>query len=71
MEQSSYLIRCTSCGTANRIPASKEGLSGRCGRCKATLPPLYYQPRHLTEQTFDDFVRTYQSPILAVFWAPW
>lgn len=71
MENSSYIVTCTSCGSANRIPAAKEGLSGRCGHCRARLPPLYYQPHPLTERTFDAFVRAYQGPILAEFWAPW
>jgi len=65
------MVTCSACGTANRIPASKAGLAGRCGHCRATLLPLYYQPQPLTEQTFDNFVRGYQGPILAEFWAPW
>ena len=71
MDKSSYLIHCTACGTANRIPASKEGLSGHCGQCKAKLPPLYYQPHPQTERSFDTFVNSYQGPILVEFWAPW
>ena len=71
MEKPSYLVHCTSCGTANRIPADKEGLSGRCGHCRTSLPPLYYQPHPLTEGNFDDFIRAYHGPVLAEFWAPW
>jgi len=71
MTTPSYLVHCPSCGTANRIPAAKEGLAGRCGQCRAKLPPLYYQPQPLTERSFDEFVRAYPGPILAEFWAPW
>ena len=66
-----YTVTCSSCGTANRIPADKQGKSGRCGTCHATLLPMYYQPRSLDEKGFDDFIRGYNGPILAEFWAPW
>lgn len=68
---SSYLVRCTACGTDNRIPSEKEGLSGHCGNCRAKLAPLYYHPQQLTEKTFDNFIRDYKGAVLAEFWAPW
>jgi len=68
---SSYTVVCHSCGAANRIPANKEGKVGRCGKCQAALAPLYHQPQHLTERSFDPFINSYPGPILAVFWAPW
>ena len=68
---SSFTVTCSSCGTANRIPADKQGKSGRCGTCHAHLLPMYYQPRPLDEKSFDDFIRGYHGPILAEFWAPW
>ena len=67
---SSYIVTCSSCGTANRIPADKQGRAGRCGSCHATLPPLYYQPQALGERTFDVFIQSYHGPVLAEFWAP-
>ncbi|MGB9081620.1 MAG: thioredoxin domain-containing protein [Desulfuromonadaceae bacterium] len=68
---SSYTVTCGSCGTANRIPADKQGKTGRCGTCHAPLPPMYYQPRPLDEKNFDTFIREYDGPVLAEFWAPW
>lgn len=68
---SAYVVTCNSCGTANRIPAEKEGKRGRCGNCHKELPPMYYQPQQLTESTFDTFIRGYNGPVLAEFWAPW
>lgn len=67
----SYNVRCPACATVNRIPADKEGKSGRCGSCHATLPPLYTRPQSLGESSFDPFVRAWPGPILAEFWAPW
>ena len=66
-----YLVKCSSCGTINRIPADKEGERGRCGKCGSTLPALYYQPQPLTDRTFNDLAGAYNGPILAEFWAPW
>ncbi len=67
----SYIVTCGSCGTANRIPAEKEGKTGRCGTCRSALLPLYFRPRQLTDASFDAFVTGYSGPILAEFWAPW
>ena len=66
-----YTVTCAACGSANRVPADKEGLKGRCGSCKAELPILYWQPQQLNDRTFDDFVKRYPGPVLAEFWAPW
>lgn len=68
---STYVVTCSFCGTANRVPADKEGKSGRCGNCRNELPPLYYRPQQLTEHSFDTFIKSYSGPVLAEFWAPW
>jgi len=70
MSIANYILKCPSCGTGNRIPADKEGYRGHCGSCKSTLPPLYYRPQQLNDRTFDVFIKTYPSPVLAEFWAP-
>ncbi len=68
---STYVVTCSRCGTANRIPADKEGKKGRCGSCHGDLLPLYYRPVPLTDVTFDAFIKGYAGPVLAEFWAPW
>lgn len=67
----SYIVNCSACGTGNRIPAAMEGKKGRCGSCRAVLPPLYYRPQPLTDSGFDAFIASYPGPVLAEFWAPW
>jgi len=67
----SYIVTCGSCGTANRIPAEKEGRPGRCGKCRADLAPLYCHPQQLTGDSLDAFIAKYPGPVLAEFWAPW
>jgi thioredoxin 2 len=66
-----FTVTCRACGAVNRIPAGREGQSGRCGKCRAALPPLYFRPRPLTERSFDPFLKSYPGPVLAEFWAPW
>jgi len=68
---SSYIVTCGNCGTANRIPAEKEGRHGRCGTCRADLAPLYCHPQQMTDSSFDGFVADYPGPVLAEFWASW
>ena len=68
---STYDVKCSFCGTRNRIPAEKEGKQGRCGNCRRDLPLMYYSPQQLTERTFDSFVSGYADAVLAEFWAPW
>ena len=67
----SYVVKCSSCGTSNRIPAEKEGVHGHCGNCRAGLPALYWRPQQVTDHSFDNFIADYDGPILAEFWAPW
>lgn len=66
-----FIVTCPGCGTGNRVPASREGVAGRCGNCGSTLPPLYTKPLSLGDADFDAFVRTYPAPVLVEFWAPW
>ncbi len=66
-----YLVTCSACGAENRIPAEMEGKRGRCGSCRAPLPPLFRRPQQLSERSFDAFLADYPGPVLAEFWAPW
>lgn len=59
-----HTMHCRSCGTANRIPADKEGVRGRCGACKAPLPPLYSRPLSLDDAGFEAFVASFELPVL-------
>jgi thioredoxin 2 len=64
-------VRCPACGLRNRIPLSRAGSRGRCGKCKTALP-LSSQP---VEVDRADDLRTIlqraEVPVLVDFWASW
>jgi len=61
---------CVSCGTRNRIPAQHLTDTGRCGACKAALPPVD-EPIEVGPAEFDEIVRESRVPVLVDFWAAW
>ena len=62
--------QCPSCGKRNRIPARHLADEGRCGACKAPLPPVA-EPIDADTTTFDDIVNNARVPVLVDFWAAW
>ena len=61
---------CKSCGRKNRVPAAHLSDTGRCGACKADLPPVD-EPLEVDTESFDEIVRTARVPVLVDFWAAW
>jgi thioredoxin 2 len=62
--------RCPACGRPNRVPPRRLADRGRCGSCKAALPPVA-EPIDADESTFDAVVREASVPVLVDFWAAW
>jgi thioredoxin 2 len=65
------LRTCTACGAANRIPIAHLADTGRCGRCKAPLPPARDPIDVGDAATFDRILREAKVPVLVDFWAAW
>jgi len=61
---------CASCGKSNRIPANHLADTGRCGNCKAPLPPIA-DPVAVGPEEFDEIIRDSKVPVLVDFWASW
>jgi thioredoxin 2 len=61
---------CQHCGQKNRIPSQHLADAGRCGACKATLPPLS-EPIAADAAIFDDVIQNATVPVLVDFWAEW
>lgn len=62
---------CAACGAGNRVPARHLADSGRCGSCKATLPPLSEPVDVGSAAEFDEVVSGSRVPVLVDFWAAW
>lgn len=65
----SKIVVCPACATANRVPASKLGAGGKCGRCGAAL--FAGEPLVLTSANFDAHASRSDIPLLVDFWASW
>lgn len=62
---------CTECKAVNRIPVRHLADTGKCGKCKAPLPP-HSSPIDITSASqFDDIVGGSRVPVLVDFWAAW
>jgi len=61
---------CHQCGQKNRIPSRHLADIGRCGKCKAPLPPIA-APIAVNAAEFDEIVQQSPVPILVDFWADW
>ncbi len=66
----SILTVCANCRTQNRIFAQHLADSGRCGACKASLPPVS-EPIAADASSFDDIIASAKVPVLVDFWASW
>lgn len=65
-----FICNCQSCEQANRVPASRLSDAGRCGACKAPLPPVA-EPIEVNEDEFQQVIRDSKVPVLVDFWAAW
>ena len=61
---------CPSCGKANRVPGKHIADTGRCGACKAPLPPME-EPIAVGPAEFEEIIRESKVPVLVDFWAAW
>jgi thioredoxin 2 len=66
------LIRnCPTCSRSNRIPAKHLSDVGKCGACKAELPPIGEPIEVNNEEQFNEIIRESKVPVLTDFWASW
>jgi thioredoxin 2 len=61
---------CANCGQKNRVPAKHLASTGRCGACKAPLPPIA-EPLAADDKLFDEVIQNASVPVLVDFWADW
>jgi thioredoxin 2 len=65
-----YLLRCSSCGTLNRVPAEKVSERPLCGKCKNRLA-FPDRPVFATFSNFDREVLEWPSYVLVEFFDEW
>lgn len=61
---------CSQCKAVNRIPVRHLADAGRCGKCKAALPP-HATPIEITSPSQFDEIVAARVPVLVDFWASW
>jgi thioredoxin 2 len=65
------LVKCPTCGTKNRVVATKQHLPVRCGRCKGRIDIKDSAiPVELGDKTLDTFIHSVHLPILVDFFSP-
>ncbi|MFH2012613.1 MAG: thioredoxin TrxC [Pseudomonadota bacterium] len=73
-QKNTRTIRCTKCGTKNRIPVDKAGTSAKCGKCSTPLDTsdlMNKSPIVVTDSNFEAKVLKSPIPVLLDCWAPW
>jgi thioredoxin 2 len=65
------VLPCPQCQRANRLPFTHLHQNGRCGNCKAALPPPSLPVEIDSESSFRALIRDAALPVLVDFWAPW
>jgi thioredoxin 2 len=70
MSPTSIVRRCRGCGTRNRVPLGHLADTGRCGSCRADLPPLD-EPLDVDAPLFEEITAEASVPVLVDFWAGW
>ena len=67
----SDIVRCPSCGQANRVPELGSGKAAVCGKCKAPLSADGdgWHPVALTDANFREHIGS--GPTVVDFWAAW
>lgn len=69
MTEPSKIVACPNCATLNRVPQTKLGGDGKCGRCGAAL--FVGKPVELKAGNFEAHASRSDLPLVIDFWAGW
>ena len=65
------MAACNNCGTKNRIPADKQHLGPKCGKCKTAISlSTAAVPVELDDSTFTGFISRAAKPVMVDFFSP-
>ena len=62
---------CNECHAVNRIPVRHLAEVGKCGKCKAALPPHATPIEVASTAQFEEIIAGATVPVLVDFWATW
>jgi len=66
-----FIVPCPSCSAKNRIPADRQHLHPKCGKCGAPLELRgSAQPIELTDHEFQNFIAHAGLPVMVDFYSP-
>jgi len=75
MSNESFIVRCSACGSKNRIPVDKMGAKALCGKCRKPLVvgsgKDRSHPVEVSDMNFQDEIISHPGAVLVDFWAPW
>ncbi len=67
----SIVVVCNNCSTKNRVPADKQHLGPKCGKCKEAFSFAGSAvPVELDDSTFPRFVSQASKPVMVDFFSP-
>ena len=69
MDENRLHVVCPHCDAVNRVPGSRLGDGGTCGRCKQPLFSAH--PVELHGRNFEAHAVKSDLPVVVDFWAPW
>ncbi len=65
------ILVCPKCSAKNRIPAGKQHLSPKCGKCGTPINPgSNTVPVELTDSEFQSFIQSASLPVMVDFYSP-
>src|SRR5437870_476490 len=71
LDDNGIVAACPACGQKNRYAYERLGDPMRCGRCKASLPPLDVPIDLHGSADFDRLIARASLPVVVDYWAPW
>ena len=66
-----FIVTCPSCSGKNRIPAYRQHLTAKCGKCGQAFDLREHaRPIELTDHEFKDFLARATLPVMVDFYSP-
>lgn len=71
LDRNGVLVKCSSCGTVNRLRFNALERATKCGKCQAALPFVSTPIECPSAELFDAATTSSSVPVIVDFWAAW